>query len=149
MILFKIDWPGFVAKIISISANVAHKFKRANAKIQDLKSKFPKLPKPGDVYEDPKHAETPGGMIEHGLDPLKYDPSRKLKKKTVDDYVNDAIKDEAKKTVEEVKKAIDEAVPDEPKAPEKVEEKAQKSFLDKLAEQADDLVKAAKDAQNK
>lgn len=147
MIFFKINWPKLLGNLVSITVNTAHKLKGVKQKLGELTKKFPELPKGGDVYEDPKHAATPGGMIENSLDPLKFDPSRKLKKKPVKEYVkeavDEAVKEEAEKTVEDIKKAVDEAVPDD------VETKKEKSFLDKLADKADELVKSAKEAQEK
>lgn len=140
MILFKIDWPLLTARVIAISANVVHKFKSASESLKDLKSWVPRLPKPSKPYEDKAHSETPAGMIENSLDPMKLDPSRHIKMKTVDDYVNEAVKEEAKKTTEEIVEAVKEAVKEEPPSQE---------YLDNLANQASDMIRAAKEAQQK
>ena len=109
MIIFDIDWPKLISRVLKLITKGFIKLEEGKQKVRDLMKYLPSG-KVGDVYEDPTHAKTPGGMVEHSLDPMKLDPSRDLPSRTIHDIFDEEVKKEVKKAGKEVVEIIKDEV---------------------------------------
>lgn len=112
MIIFDIDWPKLISRILKLMTKGFVKLEQGKQKVRDLMKWLPKG-KVGDVYENSAHRQTPGGMIEHSLDPMKLDPSRDLPSRTIDDIfdekVEEGIKEAGKEAAEIIREEVEKA----------------------------------------